>query len=461
MRSLPICGGLPSTFLDTDKADTTQAGSGAGPSLPETGEPWGEFRIIREIGRGGMGVVCEAFQGSLNRHVALKFLPEHGDLARFRREARAAGRLHHTNIVPVFGVGEHERAALLRHAVYRRARARRRAERAAPSPPALGTVRRPRGGPDRRAGRRGAGVCPCTRRDPSRYQAVEPPARRTGDSLGHRLRPGPRCQRYPHTDAHRRFFGNTSLRGPGAVERPRGRAGRYLRAGRHALRAGLRPSGVRGRGPVGARCTRFCTRTRPGHGSAAGDRPRPGDDHPQGDGAGPGSSGMRRPRRWRRTCGGSWRTGRSGRAATRRWERAWRWSRRNKVVAGLLAALVVVFLAGFAGVTSSGGGPTPSGGRAHQLAEADSTAAPGPGRDCFPRFSIKGLEFAQGGDFDYGLLWMAEALAEAPPEQARLRQDRVRTNLAAWEGRVFAPARSSSIPELFTTPASASTAESS
>ena len=70
-------------------------------------ESWGEFRIVREIGRGGMGVVCEAYQGSLNRHVALKFLPERGDLARFRREARAAGRLHHTNIVPVFGVGEH------------------------------------------------------------------------------------------------------------------------------------------------------------------------------------------------------------------------------------------------------------------------------------------------------------------------------------------------------------------
>ena len=54
-----------------------------------------------------MGVVCEAYQGSLNRHVALKFLPERGDLARFRHEARAVARLHHTNIVPVFGVGEH------------------------------------------------------------------------------------------------------------------------------------------------------------------------------------------------------------------------------------------------------------------------------------------------------------------------------------------------------------------
>jgi serine/threonine protein kinase len=71
-------------------------------------EHWGDFRIVREIGRGSMGgIVREAYQGSLNRHVALMFLPEHGDLARFRREARAAGRLHQTHIVPVFGVGEH------------------------------------------------------------------------------------------------------------------------------------------------------------------------------------------------------------------------------------------------------------------------------------------------------------------------------------------------------------------
>jgi serine/threonine protein kinase len=73
----------------------------------------GDYRIVREIGRGGMGVVYEAEQVSLRRRVALKLLPPRphlgpGQLERFQREARAAGRLHHTNIVPVFGVGEHE-----------------------------------------------------------------------------------------------------------------------------------------------------------------------------------------------------------------------------------------------------------------------------------------------------------------------------------------------------------------
>jgi serine/threonine protein kinase/WD40 repeat protein len=73
----------------------------------------GDFRIIREIGHGGMGVVYEAEQVSLGRHVALKVLPNQAlkdakQKRRFEREAKAAAKLHHTNIVPVFGVGEHD-----------------------------------------------------------------------------------------------------------------------------------------------------------------------------------------------------------------------------------------------------------------------------------------------------------------------------------------------------------------
>jgi len=73
----------------------------------------GDFRIVRELGRGGMGVVFEAVQESLGRRVALKVLAGHSQLdperrERFIREAKAAARLHHTNIVPVFGVAEHE-----------------------------------------------------------------------------------------------------------------------------------------------------------------------------------------------------------------------------------------------------------------------------------------------------------------------------------------------------------------
>ncbi|MCA9212650.1 MAG: protein kinase [Planctomycetales bacterium] len=70
----------------------------------------GDYRIVREIGRGGMGVVYEAVQTSLPRRIALKVLPL-GALAsetqrrRFENEARAAATLVHANIVPVFSIG--------------------------------------------------------------------------------------------------------------------------------------------------------------------------------------------------------------------------------------------------------------------------------------------------------------------------------------------------------------------
>src|SRR5688572_4115223 len=70
----------------------------------------GDYRLVRRLGRGGMGVVYEAWQGSMERRVALKVLPggllaDLKAVARFEREARIAGQLQHPNIVSVHGIG--------------------------------------------------------------------------------------------------------------------------------------------------------------------------------------------------------------------------------------------------------------------------------------------------------------------------------------------------------------------
>jgi Protein kinase domain len=75
----------------------------------------GDYRIVRQIGQGGMGAVYEAIQESLGRRVALKILSDRGryrpnEIERFGLEARSAARLHHGNIVPVYGVGENQGA---------------------------------------------------------------------------------------------------------------------------------------------------------------------------------------------------------------------------------------------------------------------------------------------------------------------------------------------------------------
>ena len=83
------------------------------------GEKWeapkqlGDYRLIRQIGRGGMGVVYEAEQQSLGRRVAIKILPASAQFderrtERFATEAKASAMLHHTNIVPVFGIGRED-----------------------------------------------------------------------------------------------------------------------------------------------------------------------------------------------------------------------------------------------------------------------------------------------------------------------------------------------------------------
>ena len=98
-------------LADLGTPELSQSGRAAGlDTALSAATTLGDFRIVRQIGRGGMGVVYEAQQLSLGRRVALKVLPfaaalDTRQLQRFKNEAQAAAHLHHTNIVPVFAVG--------------------------------------------------------------------------------------------------------------------------------------------------------------------------------------------------------------------------------------------------------------------------------------------------------------------------------------------------------------------
>ncbi len=104
---------FPSIAAMEHIGQSTQPGDAATAPGLSPGDVLGDYRIVAEIGRGGMGIVYEAEQRSLSRRVALKVLPptvftEPAQIARFQQEAETASRLHHPNIVPIFAVAESE-----------------------------------------------------------------------------------------------------------------------------------------------------------------------------------------------------------------------------------------------------------------------------------------------------------------------------------------------------------------
>ena len=103
-------------LIERGKHAAGAPGSGSGEIAAMAGlhvAQLGENRIVRELGRGGMGIVYEAIQEPLGRRVAVKVLPRHA-LAdakareRFFREAKAVARLSHPHIVPIHALGEQD-----------------------------------------------------------------------------------------------------------------------------------------------------------------------------------------------------------------------------------------------------------------------------------------------------------------------------------------------------------------